>query len=103
VSRDQAQNIYHAESPKPGDYWHECYTPIARVLMVDDERVLVQKLSGKGGCEVLDDDPKPTIMTRRRFAKWLRYSTMPDKTWADVIPEHFKGYSAFSSASEPKG
>ena len=81
-----ALNLAHADHPLPGDYWHEMFCPIARVIMVDDERVLVQKVAGYAGHEVSDTDPKPTIMSRRRFAKWLRYSTLADKTWADVSP-----------------
>ena len=68
---------------------HEMYCPVARVLMVSDDYVCVQKLSGYGGRIVSITDPEPTVMTRRRFSKWLRYDSMPGKTWADVMPEYF--------------
>lgn len=88
-------NDLHAGCPRKGDYWHEMICPIARVLMVDDEYVLVQKLAGRDGTTVTAEDPKPTVMTRRRFSKWLRYDSkeMAHKTWADVMPEYFEKQS----------
>jgi hypothetical protein len=85
----QKTSILHADNPCIGDYWHEMFNPVARVLMVDDQHVLIQDLAGCAGKTIEITDPKPKVMTRRRFAKWLRYDSIPDKTWADVSPRKF--------------
>ncbi len=73
-----ALNVQHLRRPIVGDYWQEMFVPIARILMVDAKHVLVQKLAGS--------DPQSVYMTRRGFKKWLSYSHIPDRTWADVRP-----------------
>jgi hypothetical protein len=85
----QARNIKHADNPCVGDYWHEMFTAIARILKVDDDNVTLQHLPLYVGKEITDTDPIPKLMSRAEFAKWIRYSSMPDKTWADVVPERF--------------
>lgn len=79
-------NLLHLHNPQPGDYWHEMLSPVARVIMVDDYRVLVQRLAGRAGTEITDNDPKPVVMTHKELAKWLTYDSIPNKTWADVVP-----------------
>lgn len=78
----------HLHHPEPGDYWHEMYAPVARILQAKDGRVLVQKVSRMGGQEINDFDPKPRVMTVRSFAKWLSYSSIPG-TWASVMPRKY--------------
>lgn len=88
--KQAALNKAHSDNPKVGDYWDEMFAPIARVLMVSDELVCIQKLSG---CtEMTTTEPKPHVMSRRAFKKWLRYdsASMADKTWADVSPERYR-------------
>ena len=84
--RDQEQNIEHADHPRAGDFWHEMFCPMYRVLKVDDDRVLVQYIAACAGKEISDTDPKPRVMSRRSFAQRVRYKTMLDKTWCDVVP-----------------
>lgn len=85
----RARDLRHARHPRVGDYWFEMMSPMARVLMVDSHRVLVQKLAGYGGREIKATDPKPVVMSRRAFQKWLSYESIPG-TWAHVVPEKFK-------------
>lgn len=69
------QNIEHVDNPVPGDVWRErlfCF--VCKVVAVGPQHVAIQKWNG------------PEIMTRRAFAKWLRYSTIPKNTWADCLP-----------------
>jgi hypothetical protein len=91
--RDYARNIEHADNPRVGDYWHEMFTPICRVMIVTDTDVLVQKFTGHAGEEITDTHPPPELMPRSVFAAWLRYDTMSDKTWVDVVPEKFRELS----------
>jgi hypothetical protein len=72
-----------------GDYWHEMFTAIARILKVDADYVTLQHLPLYIGKEITDTNPKPDLMSRSEFAKWIRYVSIPDKTWADVVPERF--------------
>lgn len=83
------QNIQYADNPTVGDYWDEMHSPIARVLMVNDKLVLVQKLAGLGGHTIDDANPTPVMMTRKEFGRWLRYDSIPDKTWACVTPGRY--------------
>ena len=76
-----AINIEHLADPKPGDYWHEMFMPIALVLARVCQWVVVWKLAS---------DDRPIVMTIDEFGMWLRYKTIPDKTWAHCIPEHLK-------------
>lgn len=86
-AKQDALNRKHAEHPEPGDFWDEMFVPIARVLMVSDSLVCFQRLNG---CrEMTETSPKPHVMSRRAFNKWLRYDTIRDKTWADVSPRRF--------------
>lgn len=71
--RSHETNMKCLASPVPGDYWHEMFLPVAKVLEVDSQYVLLDKFRGR-----------PVRMTRASFSKWLRYSTIPEKTWADV-------------------
>lgn len=87
IARDRL-NIKHSENPEVGDFWHEIFSPIARVLQVEEKWIVIQKLSGQGGEMTNKNDPMPIIMSRRDFKKWIRYESIPDKTWADVIPRH---------------
>lgn len=80
---DHKTNILHADHPNVGDLWEEMCTPIARILAVSEDWVLLHKLAGR------THETKPVAMTRRRFAQWIRYSTISDKTWADVHPRYF--------------
>ena len=86
LDSDQA----HLTNPMPGDYWHEMYCPIARILHVRGAYIMLQKLSGMAGKEINKDDPKPELMTMAEFKKWISYDSMPDKTWCHVIPERMK-------------
>lgn len=79
-------NLQHADNPEVGDYWSEMFLPVARVLQVEQTWVLVQKLTGQEGKAADAANPTPEVMTREAFAKWIRYETIPDKTWADVRP-----------------
>jgi len=88
-----ALNIEHADNPVTGDYWHEMFCPIARIHKVTATHVLVEKLT------------KPVVeqsrfnMTRSEFARWIRYDSIPNKTWADVSPAEpgqTTGFSLFS-------
>lgn len=88
-AKQDALNQRCLDRPKPGDYWHEMYVPVARVLDADQDRVLLQKLSGRAGTEISKTDPKPRIMTITAFRRWLSYNSIPG-TWAHVIPEHLK-------------
>jgi len=82
-------NKMHVLHPKPGDYWHEMYCPVARVLDATDGWVIVQKVGGMGGKEISDTDPKPCAMKLSAFKRWLSYNTIKDQTWAHVIPKRF--------------
>ena len=82
-------NKMHLLHPKPGDYWHEMYCPVARVLDATDGWVIVQKVSGMGGKEISDTEPKPRAMKISAFKKWLSYGYNLPGTWAHVIPGRF--------------
>jgi hypothetical protein len=87
-NKDQtALNVKHVNDPQPGDFWHEMYAPIIRVLgRTADGSVIVQKVHGLQGTDVRDDDPAPIVMTLTEFKRWVSYQTMPDKTYCDVMP-----------------
>ncbi len=87
-----ALNRKHSEFPEVGDFWDEMFLPIAIVRMVDEHHVAVQRnfRGGKDGrITVTSTDPAPDLMLRADFCAWLRYDTIPDKTWADVSPRRF--------------
>lgn len=79
-------NRRHALNPEVGDYWHEMFMPVVFVVMVDAERVCIQR-DFKGQSFTPGVDPKPHVMTRRAFRKWLHYDSIPDKTWCSVVPD----------------
>lgn len=90
MARNHVLNLHHTDNPEVGDYWEEMIVPIARVVAVTPRGILVQKLGGLyGGKEISDTEPRPEFMTRAEFAAWLRYSSIPNKTWADVHPRQF--------------
>jgi hypothetical protein len=79
----------HLKYPKPGDYWHEMYCPIARILGIFNGQIVLQKVSGMQGKEISDTEPSPEVMSVADFKKWVSYDSMPDKTWCNVIPERY--------------
>ena len=86
--KQKALDKIHLLHPLPGDYWHDMCACVARVLKADKDRVLIQKLTGMQGKEISDFDPKPRVMSKKSFAKWLSYNSIPG-TWAHVIPERY--------------
>ena len=71
----ERRNIERADNPVPGDRWRErlfCFT--CDVLAVGRHYVTVRQHEGT------------VTKTRREFAKWLRYDSIPDKTWSDCLP-----------------
>ena len=78
----------HLLNPKAGDYWHEMFTPICVVLEVGADVLTLCR-----SIEAVKDGwtwnlTKRETKTRREFAKWLSYESIPDKTWCHVISEH---------------
>jgi hypothetical protein len=82
-------NKMHVLHPMPGDYWHDMYSPVARVLDATDDWIIVQKVSGMGGKEISDTDPKPCAMKKSAFRRWISYKSIAGETWASVIPERY--------------
>src|SRR6266704_745027 len=78
----------HLLHPMCGDYWHDMYAPVARILDVGQDWIVLQKVSGLGGKEITETDPKPCVMKKSAFKKWLSYNSIPG-TWASVIPEKY--------------
>lgn len=78
----------HLMHPQPGDFWHEMYCPIVRVLGSTDEWIILQKVGGMGGQEISDTDPKPRAMKKSAFKKWISYNSIPG-TWAHVLPKKY--------------
>lgn len=97
----KALDQIHLKHPQPGDYWHEMYCPIARVLTTEGDWVVLQKVTGLGGQEISETDPKPRLMKLSAFKKWLSYDSMPDKTWASVMPQRYP-LDDVGSAGSPK-
>jgi hypothetical protein len=85
----QALNIKHADNPCVGVFWHEMLTPIVRILKGDADNIILQHLPNYAGKEFSDTDPEPVLMPRTKFAQWIRYSSMSNNTWADVVPEKY--------------
>lgn len=84
----KALNNKHLLDPQPGDYWHECFTPILLVVSVNgalieyvDTDHLTSDLDGRYfGTE------KPMHRgTWMSLVKKLSYENS-DGTWADVLP-----------------
>lgn len=86
-----ARNIKHADDPQPGDYWHEMFCGICVVLEAGLFSVTVCKTKKDVDADSWTWDlTKTHTMKRRDFSAWLRYDTIPDKTWAIVEPEAHK-------------
>lgn len=68
------RNIYSADNPSPGDRWSEFFGVTCDVLAVGPDYVTIRKQEGV------------ETVTRKQFAKWIRYNTIPDNTWADLLP-----------------
>lgn len=66
--------IENADKPKTGDRWYDHGCHVCTVIKVDRQSVT---------CRWASRD-RPRIMSRKRFARFMRYETMPDKTWAYV-------------------
>ena len=87
-------NMAHLDNPMPGDYWHEMFSPVALVITVVEGFVIFKKLCG-GGLKELPDGKlsaegiEPIAWTLKEFRKYMTYSSMSDKTWADVMPQRF--------------
>jgi len=69
-------NIEHADFPEVGDVWHDHGMHVCTVQKVDGDQVT---------CRWANRD-RPRVMARTQFAKFMRYDTMPTKTWAHVTP-----------------
>jgi hypothetical protein len=89
----QALNLKHADNPQEGDFWHEFLCPIAKVHKVSKTHVWVERLTKPVG------DSAHSQMTREEFARWIRYDSIPDHTWADVQPGEPRQTSGFSLQS----
>lgn len=75
----------HASNPQPGDYWHECFTPICVVIDLYYGFVIFCKtlkhLDGGWTWDLDSLDAKPVA----EFKRWLSYKTIPGY-WAHVEP-----------------
>jgi hypothetical protein len=74
----QIRNIKHADNPCIGDYWHEMFTAIVRILRVDTDNVILQHLPSYAGKEISDTDPEPELMPRENVLAEC-YSPAPHK------------------------
>jgi len=69
------RNLEHADNPVPGDRWNERGNPTCKVIAVGPDYVTIDRIDGR------------QTMTRSEFSRWLRYETIPHKTWSDCLPE----------------
>lgn len=87
-----ALNRKHAEHPQPGDFWHDCYSPICVVLGVAASMVVYCDTP-----KIVNDEDHWTwdlSLAKRKekplseFREWLSYKSekMAGKFWAAVIP-----------------
>lgn len=98
--RDEDRNLRHADSPQPGDYWHEMFSPTCLVIAVSNFSVsLLKSVVEVDKDHWTFDVSKVTTMGRREFRKWLCYETIPNKTVGDVIPKR-KRWEDFRDAAE---
>lgn len=92
--RNTEQNIQHAASPKPGDYWDEMFAPVALILDAGPHHVayLEHKVSAGNGWTW--DTSRVTVKKPAEFREWISYSTRPG-TWADVTPgwKHWREFA----------
>lgn len=89
----QKLNIEHTIRPQPGDYWQDMCSPCFLVVWSDGEYMeyLDTDVHRKriGDYNWTWDTTKPPLRCRiEEFAKQLRYETIPDSCWADVMPDH---------------
>lgn len=75
----------HLESPQPGDYWHDMYSPVCVVLGVLHGAVVFIEKTVESGDGWFWDLESRSCKTLPEFSEWLRYTTN-DRTWAIVIP-----------------
>jgi len=81
----------HARNPQVGDYWHEMYVPVCKVVGVTPEHVLLwTEVIVEGDGWRWREEVKR--MTREEFRRWLSYESMPGY-WARVIPGNGEGSS----------
>jgi hypothetical protein len=93
---DKEENIRRAAEPQPGDYWHECFMPVALVLQAGPFSVSYlhrQKAAGSDGRWTWDTADVAT-KSRKEFQAWLSYGSIPG-TWAAVVP-NWKHWSEFA-------
>lgn len=95
-------NLKHAKDPQIGDYWHECFTPIA--VVVDVSRfsiVLCEKTKSPDEKSWTWDLDKLEVYTKKDFVNRFRYgrvgkpkfkgtddmTSIKNKFWCDVSPK----------------
>ena len=98
----KALSIKHAADPKPGDYWHERFSPVALVLEVTAFHVTYLSKTRQGTSLVMPiswtwDASHVKVKTRAEFRDWLSYESIPG-TWALVVPE-WKHFAEFRDAA----
>ena len=88
MSEREKMDKEHASNPKPGDYWHECYSPVCVVLAVAAGVVIycdTPKETDNGW--TWDLEGKRQAKSIQDFYKWLEYDTIPNRFWASCCPQ----------------
>lgn len=97
-----ALSAKHANSPEPGDYWHEMFTPVLVVLDVGERSVVIcDKVKAVDEDGWTWDLSQVTAVPKKEFGDRLRYKSdaMKHKTWATVVPRHLmKFVTAFEES-----
>lgn len=77
---DQKLNWEAANNPKAGDFWTEQFSAILVVDSVTETDVYVQMVN-----RLTSEFEEPTRISRKDFVDYLKYDTLPEKTWCEVF------------------
>jgi hypothetical protein len=83
------RNSEHLADPRPGDYWHEMYTPACVVLARDGDHVTLCRTTKAAGPDKWTWDLNRAVrMPLAEFVGWLCFKSeaLKDKTWASIEP-----------------
>lgn len=82
---DNAACLAAAKDPKPGDYWHECFSPGYKVVARLENHVIILRAKSVDKDHWTWDVDQPELLSIDEFVSRLTYDTMPDKTHCNVI------------------
>jgi hypothetical protein len=91
--KHERRSIKHADKPRRGDYWHECFCPILIVIESTKHSVTYVDETKAVDKDHFTFDPQGVkTITRKEFAKKMRYSSenLNHKCWGMVEPKRGK-------------